>query len=58
MNSVPVGAAANGQSSPAMDRFVGALLGGTVGDALGFPVESMPPAAIKASYGAISDLMP
>lgn len=34
-----------------LDRYLGCLLGGAVGDALGYPVEFMGEAAIRARYG-------
>ncbi len=34
------------------DRFRGCLIGGGIGDALGYPVEFMRLSAIKSAYGA------
>jgi len=40
---------------PELTRFVGALLGGAVGDALGRPVEGWSSARIKERYGQLSE---
>jgi len=39
------------------DRFKGTLLGCAVGDALGAPVEGLPPEAIKQRYGRVTDFI-
>ena len=50
------GAASVGaQPVPERTRFVGALLGGAIGDALGQPVEGMSPPAIRARYGRLTE---
>ena len=40
------------------DRYRGAIFGTAVGDALGRPVESHPPEAIKAVFGTVTDFLP
>ena len=40
------------------DRYRGALLGVAIGDALGRPAESRPPAQIRAAYGVLRDYVP
>lgn len=39
-------------------RFVGAVLGTFIGDALGMPVEGLPPGAIVRKHGLVLDLLP
>lgn len=39
-------------------RFVGSVLGTFVGDALGMPVEGMPPVTIARRHGVVVDLLP
>jgi ADP-ribosylglycohydrolase len=40
-----------------LDKFRGTLLGCAVGDALGAPVEGMPPEAIRERYGLVTDFI-
>ena len=39
------------------DRALGALVGGALGDALGMPTQTLSPAEIKATYGAVTDFV-
>jgi ADP-ribosylglycohydrolase len=39
------------------DKFIGALTGCAVGDALGAPVEGMPADSIRAKYGKVTDFL-
>ena len=39
----------------ALDRALGALMGGALGDALGMPTQSLSPAEIVETYGKITD---
>jgi ADP-ribosylglycohydrolase len=40
------------------DRFIGCLLGVSVGDALGQPVEAFPPERLRREFGEVRDFMP
>jgi ADP-ribosyl-[dinitrogen reductase] hydrolase len=40
-----------------LDKFKGTLLGCAVGDALGAPVEGMPPEAIRQKHGTVTDFI-
>jgi ADP-ribosylglycohydrolase len=44
-------------SSLLLDKVLGCLYGGAVGDAMGAPVEGLPPTEIRARYGEISDFV-
>src|SRR5579884_1165135 len=44
-------------SSILLDKVLGCLYGGAVGDAMGAPVEGLPPAEIRERYGEISDFV-
>ncbi len=44
-------------SSMLLDKVLGCLYGGAVGDAMGAPVEGLPPAEIRERYGEISDFV-
>ncbi|HUS13528.1 MAG TPA: ADP-ribosylglycohydrolase family protein [Chloroflexia bacterium] len=57
MQFIPV-AGLGGNSAGPHDRFVGALLGGAIGDALGYPVEAAGGNARRAGHGPITDYLP
>ena len=40
-----------------LDRALGALVGGAIGDALGMPTQLLSPAQIKASYGFVDSFI-
>jgi len=40
------------------DGFIGCLLGGAIGDALGMPVEGLGPEEIEDQFGSVRDMMP
>ena len=42
---------------PVLDKFKGTLLGCAVGDALGAPVEGLPPEVIRERYGLVTDFI-
>jgi ADP-ribosylglycohydrolase len=42
---------------PVLDKFKGTLIGCAVGDALGAPVEGLPPALIREKHGRVTDFI-